>query len=344
MPLIFAMTLPLAWRARAPLAVGLWVNAANAAGAVAIGVPLSAASLFVAWLCALYALVVHTGPRAFAGGVAATIASFLVVAAGAPAARPNLVAWMLATVTGMVVMRRIVRRRDVHAEALARHAALLDRERELHEREAVLEERARIARELHDVVAHEVSLMVVQAGAERRVLPDDGGQARETLASIEQTGRHALAELRRLLGLRLCGDDGIPLAPAPSLRDVGGLVERVRAVGTRVTLEVAGEPRELSPGLDVSAYRIVQEALTNTVKHAGADDVHVTVRYRSNGVEVDVRDNGTAATASHGGAAEAGGHGLIGMRERAELYGGTLEAGPLPGGGFGVRALLRERA
>ena len=348
-PLSLGMTVPLIWRRRAPLAVGMWVVAANAAGAVLTGEPLSAASLFVAWLCALYTLIVGTESRAFAVGLAATIVSFLVVAAGAPDARPNLVAWLLATVVAMVVLRRIVRGRDARADALARHAALLDRERELREREAVLDERARIARELHDVVAHEVSLMVVQAGAERRVLPDDAGSAKDTLAAIERTGRHALGEMRRLLGLRLRGGEGVPLAPAPSLRDVGALVERVRAAGPDVRLTVEGVRRDLSPGLDVSAYRIVQEALTNTVKHAGAATVRVTVRYGPRAIEVDVRDDGAGrplppAGDGNGNGHRSGGHGLVGMRERAELYGGRLDAGPLPGGGFVVHAVLPDGA
>ena len=169
----------------------------------------------------------------------------------------------------MWILRRVVRTRDERAEALAAQAALLERERELLAREAVLDERARIARELHDVVAHEVSMIVVQAGAERRVTAEEGS-AKETLGSIERAGRHALGEMRRLLGLKLRADDGIPLAPAPSLRDVGTLVERVRAAGPDVRLEVLGDERPLSPGLDASAYRIVQEALTNSDQARGS--------------------------------------------------------------------------
>jgi signal transduction histidine kinase len=344
-PLTLAMTLPLAWRRRAPFAVGMWVLTANTVGAVILAEPLGAASLFVAWLCALYTLIVGTGPRTFAVGVAATVASFLLIAAGAPDARPNLEAWLLATVLGMVLVRRIVRGRDARAEALARHAALLDRERELHEREAVLDERARIARELHDVVAHEVSMIVVQAGAERRVLPDDAGSTRDTLSTIERTGRHALGEMRSLLGLRLRSDEVVPLAPVPSLRDVGALVERVRAAGLDVQLSVEGAERELPAGLDVSAYRIVQEALTNAVKHAGGAAAVATVRYGPGTVEIEVRDDGAGAgPRSPDADAVGGGHGLVGMRERAELYGGRLEAGPLPGGGFAVHAVLPEPA
>jgi signal transduction histidine kinase len=197
------------------------------------------------------------------------------------------------------------------------------------------EERARIARELHDVIAHSVSVMVVQAGAARTLLTEDVESARESLLAVERSGRQALEEMRRLLGMLRRDQREAELLPQPGLGSVHALVERVRATGLDIELTVDGTPSPLPPGVDLSAYRILQEALTNTVRHARASAARVRLAYRANLVEVEVEDDGAGNATAHGD-----GHGLIGMRERVDLYGGTFEAGPRTGGGFRVRASL----
>ncbi|MEU8194709.1 histidine kinase [Microbispora amethystogenes] len=225
----------------------------------------------------------------------------------------------------------------LRAHRMADRAARLEMERERRAAEAVAAERNRIARELHDVVAHSVSMMVMQAGALRRrmaVAREDGpGPEATILSGIEQAGRDAVEELRIMLGaLRMPQDEALP---QPGLDMVPNLIATVASSGLRVTLETEGDPVRLAPGLDLSAYRIVQEALTNAVKYAGEADVRILVAYRPDRLELEIADNGgRAATALSTG------NGLIGMRERAELFGGRLEAGPRPEGGFRVRATL----
>jgi signal transduction histidine kinase len=229
----------------------------------------------------------------------------------------------------MLLVRRVIGDRE-------RRAELAERERDVAAREAVVEERARIARELHDVVAHNVSMMVVQAGAERRVV--DVGATHEVLETIEQIGRGALTEMRRLVGM-LRSDAPDPLTPQPGLDDLPTLVTQVREAGLPVELHVDGERRTLPAGIELSAYRIVQEALTNALKHAGDARAEVHVRYGRESLELEIVDDGA------GGAARAasGGHGLVGMRERVALYGGRLDAGRRASGGFSVRVLLPIR-
>ncbi|WP_406311268.1 histidine kinase [Streptosporangium sp. NBC_01639] len=200
-------------------------------------------------------------------------------------------------------------------------------------RRAVSEEQARIARELHDVIAHSVSVIVVQAAAADDVFDEHPDQARAALRSIEAAGRDALGELRRLLAVVRPGTGDEPL-PQPGLDRLGELVEPFRAAGLEVAVRREGAAA-LPAGIDLSAYRIVQEALTNTLRHAGADRAEVTVRAASGMLELDILDDGRGGV-SAGGA----GHGIAGMRERAAMLGGTLDAGPLPGGGFRVRARL----
>ena len=230
---------------------------------------------------------------------------------------------------------RAMRRRALQVEVLGDRANQLEREREERVRALVAEERARIARELHDVVAHSVSVMVVQAQAGPRLVSDPE-QTATTFESIEASGREALVELRRLLGILRTEDKQLAIGPQPGLVSLGGLVEQMREAGLPVELRIEGDPVALPPGIDLSAYRIVQEALTNTLKHAGRTDVKVVVRYSASAVELEILDDGLGAPANINGA----GHGLIGMRERTGLYGGTLEAGPRPSGGYEVRAYL----
>ncbi|HET9736734.1 MAG TPA: histidine kinase [Solirubrobacteraceae bacterium] len=206
---------------------------------------------------------------------------------------------------------------------------------EAHEHEAAraaADERRRIAREMHDVVAHSVSVMVVQAGGARCILERDPARAVAAAATIEETGRAALAEMRRLLGVLHHGDER---APQPTLRELDRLVERTRAAGLPLELTVEGEPRPLPPGKDLAAYRVVQEALTNAIKHAGAAPTAVAVRWEPGHLELEIVDRGGPSVNGTGG-----GHGLVGMEERMRLYGGALRAGRRAGGGFEVVARL----
>ena len=214
-------------------------------------------------------------------------------------------------------------------------AAALQAERAQAERYAVAEERARIARELHDVVGHAIATMTVQAGAERMALGDSRPETSRVLDQIEVTGRQTLQEMRRMLGL-LRSDDTVDFTPQPGIAQVGALAERMVDSGLDVDVRVEGAPGPVSPGVDISAYRIVQEALTNVLKHAEAARATVRVLHRDGGVEIEVTDDGTAGPAAVNGQ----GQGLTGMRERVGLYGGSLEAGPAPAGGWRLHAWL----
>jgi signal transduction histidine kinase len=225
-------------------------------------------------------------------------------------------------------------------ELLQERAERAEREREERARVAALEERARIARELHDVVAHTVSVMAVQAGAARKVL--DGGEsdeARRALASIEEASREAMAELRRLLGVLREPDEGAERGPQPGLERLDHLVEQFREAGLNVDVREEGDRRPLPAGLDLSAYRVVQEALTNTLKHSGSNSARVLVRFGADALDVEVKDRGGRTPREIGAN---GGKGVVGMRERVALFGGALEAGPADGG-FSVRATFPLR-
>ena len=220
-------------------------------------------------------------------------------------------------------------------EAAEMRATLAEREREAAARIAVAEERARIARELHDVVAHSVSVMVLQVGAIRHKLPDAIAEDREALGHVERTGRNALAEMRRLLGAMRQDGDGVELGPQPGLEELEPLLDEVGRAGLPARLHIEGEPYPLPRAVDLSAYRIVQEGLTNALKHARATQADVTVRYRPRGVELEVADDGLGLAENDGL-----GHGLVGIRERVKIYGGEMTAGRRDGGGFVLSATL----
>jgi len=221
------------------------------------------------------------------------------------------------------------------AEAAEVRATQAEREREAAARIAVAEERARIARELHDIVAHAVSVMVLQVGAVRHNLPQTLAEDSDALRGVEKTGRTALAEMRRLLGaMRRDGDD-VDLMPQPGLDGLDSLLEEIGRAGLPVRLHVDGERFPLPGAIDLSAYRIVQEGLTNALKHARAGNADVTVRYRSDELEIEVRDDGPGGSTSDGL-----GHGLVGIRERVKIYGGEMSAGTAPEGGFVLSARL----
>jgi signal transduction histidine kinase len=233
-----------------------------------------------------------------------------------------------------------VRERAQRAEAAEQRAALAEREQEAAARIAVAEERTRIARELHDIVAHAVSVMVLQVGAVRHKLPDARPEDREALEGVERTGRTALAEMRRLLGaMRRDGEDP-ELSPQPGLGDLDDLAQQVGRAGLPVRVHVDGQPYPLPHALDVTSYRIVQEGLTNALKHAHASRADVIVRYGSEELGIEVRDNGEGAIPAGG---NGDGHGLVGIRERVKIYGGAMTAGSATGGGFVLSTSLPLR-
>jgi signal transduction histidine kinase len=232
-----------------------------------------------------------------------------------------------------------LRGRTFEAEAAEQRAAYAERERESAARLAVAEERARIARELHDVIAHAMSVMVLQVGAVRHRLPGDLEEDVSALQGVEDTGRSALGEMRRLLGALRRDDEDPELSPQPGLGRLDPLLEQVRRAGLPVSLEIHGEPAPLPHALDLSAYRIVQEGLTNALKHAHAGRAEVVVTYAADEVRIEVRDDGHGAPEGDGM-----GHGLIGIRERVKIYGGDMTAGRENGGGFVLRTRLPLRS
>jgi signal transduction histidine kinase len=228
-----------------------------------------------------------------------------------------------------------LRERAERAEEAEMRATLAEQERDAAARIAVAEERTRIARELHDIVAHAMSVMVLQVGAVRHKLPHVLEEDREALGRVERAGRRALAEMRRLLGAMRRDGDGLDLAPQPGLDGLDSLLEDVGRAGLPAELHVEGDPYELPRAIDLSAYRIVQEGLTNSLKHANATRADVTVRYRDDELGIEVVDNGAGVATSDGL-----GHGLVGIRERVKIYGGDMNAGTPPEGGFVLSARL----
>ena len=341
LPAVLLYTLPLLLRRRWPFAMPALVIAVQVVVSF-LDVPGERRENWgvVAYVLAMWAFGAYNPLRAAIGGLGLALAGIVVVTLE-DVRVPADEAWSVALVGSLTWLAgTALRRRSLSAEEAEERAAALERERRDAEL-AVADERARIARELHDVVAHSVSVMTVQAGAARMLLDTDPGRAVAPLLAVEETGRQALAELRRLLGVLRTDEEVRGLVPQPGIDDLPGLVETVRDAGLPVELVQNGDVRPIAPGLGLAAYRIVQEALTNTLKHAGASRVQVTVEYGVDQLRVEVRDDGRRAHQPAG----RGGHGLPGMRERAAVYGGVLEAGPEPGGGFAVRARLPiERA
>ena len=329
-------TVPLLWRRRAPVLVLVVCLTCIAIPDVSYGVADRASSPFAGVLVAAYASGAYTNRRD--GRIAAAIIGAMVLIMAVSIGEDVFgdivfIGGILFAVWGAAT---VVRSRQELAGALAARTVELEHEREENAKLAVAEERTRIARELHDVVAHNISIMVMQAGAERHAIGDERPDTSEVLATIEDTGRAALAEMRRLLGMLRRSDDELALAPQPSLNHLRDLVEQVREAGMPVDLRIEGEPRPIAPGIDLSAYRIVQEALTNALKHAGPARARVTVRYRDDELDIEIVDDGA------GGVEEVpvGGHGLVGMQERVALFGGDIVAGRRRSGGYAVRAKL----
>ena len=277
--------------------------------------------------------------RSTAIGAAGAVLGLVIVAANPGPLHVSDVVF-LAVFTGAPFLAGVVvRARDGRAAALERRAADLERERDERERAAVAEERARIARELHDVVGHSIGVMMAQTGAARFLVDEEPDRAKEALLVVEDAGREALTEMRRMLAILRDTDGDDALGPQPALSDLADLVSSSRAAGVDVELSIEGDAVvPLSAGVELAAYRIVQEALTNARKHAGETRATVHVRRLPRALELTVENDGAVVAAVNG--AGEGGHGVIGMRERVALYGGRLEVGPRPGGGYVVHAHL----
>jgi signal transduction histidine kinase len=331
-----AATAAIALRRRAPLLCAIAVAGAVSAPELFTTLTITLWGDFVPLLIATYAVARYaTGRRAWSG-VGVLIAAVVVIMVRVPSigTRSNIPFTFVPFVLVLIAARWQRRQEAQHLEA-GRRALELEAERETSIQSALAEERGRIARELHDIVAHSVSLMVVQAGAADDLLDRSPLAARAPLRSVQETGRQAVAELGRMLGLlRSSASDAEARVPQPGMNDLTELVAQVRRAGLEVDLVVAGHERSLPPGLELAIYRIVQEALTNSLKHSGGARAEVRVTYDDRGVRVVARDDG------HPPHRDGLGHGLIGMRERVALYGGSLRAGRHNGGGFEVESWL----
>jgi len=331
MGLGLVLTGSLLWRTRLPLVV-LAVNLAGWILIDAVIVQRSGAEsgdpvvLGAVLGVAIYSVGAHTRSGIPAAGGLALVAAMVVLGTLSETKSDfGDVVFFSVVLGGVWLAGRAIRRRR------ARERELIV-ERDVGARAAVAEERARIARELHDVVAHAISVIVLQARGARHA---EGAERDEALDAIESTGATALVEMRRLLHMLRAGDEEVALAPQPSLANLEPLVSQVRDAGLSVELRVEGRQRELPPGIDVSAYRIVQEALTNALKHAGPARARVSVRYQDDALELEIADTGLGSPNG-----PQGGHGLLGMRERVAVFGGELDSGPHEDGGFAVRARL----
>jgi signal transduction histidine kinase len=325
--------LALYWRRVAPLAVAAAVFGA-VAGESLLGVSLDRpdSPLLVA-LAATYAVAAYRDLRIALAGMAIALAGIWIGVAGQTTNNHSDFAFTAVVVSAGWLVGRGMRGRVRQTAELAERTRQLEEAREAERLAAVAEERRRIARDLHDVIAHSVSVMVVQAGAAEDIFARNPEGVLEPIRAVQETGRAALVEMRRLLGL-LREDGELGLAPQPRLADLDALAEQMRLAGLPVEVELEGNPRPLPIGVDLSVYRIAQEALTNALKHAGPARARLVLRYRESEVELEVVDDGSSSANGDGG------HGLIGMRERVAVFGGTLEADRLPEGGFRVLARL----
>ena len=249
-------------------------------------------------------------------------------------------AGMVMSLTGAIALGMFVRNRQRLSADAEQRAATAEADRLASTARAVADERSRIAREMHDVVAHGMSVIAVQAAAAQEIVHTDPDKAAEVMGRIENVGRQSLNEMRRMLGVLRNGDDSTAsLTPQPTLADVPGAVEQATEAGVATNLVVRGDVRDLPPGIELAAFRVVQEALTNVLKHAGPTaGATVTIEYRTDDVVIDISDNGRGAVSGLSDAG--GGNGLIGMGERVEVYGGSLAAGPRTGGGYAIRVVL----
>ena len=346
--LVLLHTLPLAARRRFPLAV-LVTSVASGLVFATLGL-LPPIALGPAILVAIYSVAAYGDRWVSLAGLAVAELGWAAVQLTPGRAVPltpgrfeALVAWVgyALIFAAAWLLGFFAHNYRAYAARLEERTAELEQAREELARRAVAEERLRLARELHDVVAHAISVIAVQSGVGAHVADTQPKEARRSLAAIEATSRAALTELRRLLGvLRQENEPQGALAPVPGLGDLDGLLAEAGKAGLAVRLQVHGTRPPLPAGVDLSAYRIVQEALTNVVKHAGPATAQITICYRDQEVTVEVTDDGRGVGAVAGGVRKETGHGLIGMSERVAAFGGDLEVGPRPGGGFRVAARL----
>jgi signal transduction histidine kinase len=332
------ITAPFVWRRRAPLVVGVLVYGAGTALALAIPGRTLPIAMVLASLLAAYTLGTHVAPRRAVPVIAAALVVLAVASAvhhsDSGVAGDVLVPLLFCAAPYAV--GRLIARLGHDRSSLQALTVQLEAERQDLARAAVIEERARIARELHDIVAHSISVMVVQAGAAEQFI-DPAGRAGPPIEAIRVTGQQALVEMRRLLGILRTDDTAmLTLAPQPGLAGLDHLIDTARHSGLTVTVAVHGEQPRLPPGVDVAAYRLVQESLSNVRKHARTDAAALTLRFDAEVLDIDIADNGVGSSS----AGTATGHGLIGMRERVTLYGGQLECGPQRAGGWRVHARL----
>jgi signal transduction histidine kinase len=334
---VVATTLPLAWRSLAPVET-VAVTIGGFALAVVLGLPADEQIVpALAPLVAVYSVGVISSVSGVIAAVLIGLFAVGVAAIADPGTQGSDVAVVTALMLAALAVGRAVRVMGFESETLEARATEAERRRDEAARAAVAAERARIARELHDVIGHSISVMGVQAGAVRRLLPAEREREREALLAVERTGRDAVTEMRRLLGfLRSEDEEEGTREPPPTLKRVDDLVAEMRRAGLDVELHVDGELDELSAGRALAAFRVLQEALTNALRHAPDSHVTAAVRRTPEAIRIEVLDDGAGARASING----GGYGLVGMRERVNLYGGTLEAGPRPGSGFAVVATL----
>jgi signal transduction histidine kinase len=339
-PAVALLVLPLLTRRLWPFAapVSVWVLAA-ALSFVDGRLVVFSQSVFAAGLAAAFLLGNLRDAWQSRLSLPVVLGGAVIVVYNAPNSTAGNYVFLPALFAMLWLVGLALQQRGARAEAAELRATRLARDREAATRAAIADERARIARELHDVLGHSVSVMTIQASAVRRVLTPDQTKERDALLAVEQTGREALTEMRRLVGMLRLGEDAPDLEPPPGLGQVSKLVDQARELGLAVDLRVEGQPMSLPPGVDLTAYRLVQEGLTNARKHSNASRTEVRLRYEPDGIEVEVCDNGRGATAVN-----EGGQGLIGMRERVSIYGGELEAGPRPEGGYRLRARLPVRS
>lgn len=334
-PAVIVAGSALVWRRAAPLGVVLIVFG-SIAGESLLGVSLDRPdSPLLMALVATYTVAAHRGLREAVVGLAAAIAGIWIGVAGQATNNHSDFAFTLVVVSAGWLVGRGLHGRVRQTAQLVERTQHLEQKAEVERQAAVADERRRIARDLHDVIAHSVSVMVVQAGAAEDVFARDPAGVIEPIRAVQETGRAALVEISRLLGLLREDGAEIGLAPQPRVADLAALAEQMRVAGLPVELRFEGESQPLPIGVDLSLYRIAQEALTNTLKHAGSARTEIVLRYLGGAVEIEVLDDGTGSVNGH-----RGGHGLIGMRERVAVFGGTLEAGHRPEGGFCVRASL----
>ena len=334
-PLAAVIVLTLFFRRRWPFLApaALWI-AAPAISFIDGSLVTSVVGVYLAGLASAFLLGNIANARQSRTGLVLVLVGMLAIVYNAPDAEGGSYVFLPAIFGMAWLVGQVVQQRGARAEAAEERATRVTRDREAATRAAIADERARIARELHDVLGHHVSVMTIQASAVRRLLKPDQEDERQALLTVEQTGREALTEMRRLVGILRLDDESPGLQPQPGLAELSKLVDQAGELGLDVALRVEGHPVQLPPGVDLTAYRLVQEGLTNVRKHSDASRAEVRLRYDAGAIEVEVSDNGRDT-----GPSDQPGYGLVGMLERVTIFGGEFEAGPTEGG-FRLRARL----